>query len=171
MNLRSYINPHLQQSHSKSGNVFALTVENELLSFLKKFQFINLLRSFLNRMVHLGLKNQINTWTVTYSLDLTLAQPSPSCSKNVCYFKKKSMRSSRHICEDQQQRNKSEREQHEVLGLLTMLLFSKQRNLEHKAPLSQQVMSWFFFPFPLSLIITFSLFLIFHLQNRRTDRL
>ena len=36
MNLKSYINPHLQQLHSRSGSGFFLTTESELLSLKKK---------------------------------------------------------------------------------------------------------------------------------------
>lgn len=127
---------------------------------LKKIQFINLLCSFLNQMVHLGLKNQINTWILTYSLDLTWAQPSPSCSKNLCYFKKKYMKSPRHICEVQQHRNKSEWDQPEELCLLQLFLFSNRWNLEHKALLKTKGDVLFLLSFPTQpFIITFSLFI------------
>lgn len=125
-------------------------------------------------MVHLGLKNQINTWIVTYSLDLTLAQPSPSCSKNLCYLrKKKYMQSPRNICQDQQHRNKNEWDQPEEVYLLKLFLFSGQWNPEHEATLradSQVMACIFFFSIPArSFIIIFSLFVFLHLQN--ADRL
>lgn len=124
-------------------------------------------------MVHLGLKNQINTWIVTYSLDLTLAQPSPSCSKNLCYLrKKKYMQSPRNICQDQQHRNKNERDQPEEVYLLKLFLFSGQWNPEHEATLradSQVMACIFFFPFLLGLLSLSFLYLYFSICKTLTD--
>lgn len=124
-------------------------------------------------MVHLGLKNQINTWIVTYSLDLTLAQPSPSCSKNLCYLrKKKYMQSPRHICQDQQYRNENEWDQPEELCLLKLFLFSKSVESRTQSCTKSRLTGYdlflLFIPAQ-SFIVTFPLFVFLHLQN--TDRL
>lgn len=75
---------------SYTVNLAALSFRLYKMNFcpFRKNQFINPLCSFLNWMVHLGFENQINKWIIMYSLHLTFAQPSPSCSKTLCYFKK-----------------------------------------------------------------------------------